>query len=699
MRSLLIAAVLAVLPLPAFAESDPNQWLETTGDPAVTSWAEQQNARSQEVLQGDPRYPKVHATALAVLSAQGRIAAPEFVGAQVFNFWQDAKHVRGVWRRTSLASYRRGKPDWETVLDVDALAKRENANWVWEGATCRPPAYDRCLIELSDAGEDATEVREFDLKTRTFVEDGFRLPTGKQTVQWLDPDTLILNRDWGPGTTTESGYGFIVKTLKRGQPLEEAAEVFRGEPGDVSAYPEVFRDGQGRQAALIIRGTDFFHDEFYLVEDGKAVRLKMPQRATVYGLLEGNLVFTIEEDWNTRGFSLQPHKAGALVAYPLGQLRVDANWMTNALTEVFAPTPRQSIEQVAVTANRVVAVINDNVRSRVISFADQGEWGWPQTELPAPENAAVRLVDAAHVGDHVFYQAEGFLTPPSLELADAATGKGRTVSSAPPAFKARNLVVEQHEVASKDGTQIPYFLVRRKDAPMDGSTPTLLYGYGGFQISRLPEYDAVLGRLWLERGGAYAVANIRGGGEFGPAWHAAAMNEKRQNAYDDFAAVAEDLIARKVTSPRRLGIYGRSNGGLLMGVAMTQHPELFNAVVIESPLLDMLRYHEMPPGASWIGEYGDPRIPEEHDWIARYSPYQALKAGVDYPLPYITTNSRDDRVNPGHARKFAARLSELGDPYLYYEDTEGGHPNGADPKANARRWAMHYIFLMQRLMD
>ncbi len=693
------AAVLVAAPVLAATET-PFEWLEQVDSERSMDWVRAENAKALPALTGDARFAPLQAEALKILSASDRIATPEFIGDQVFNFWQDATHVRGIWRRTSLASYRSADPQWETVLDLDALAAAEHANWIWKGAECRPTTHDRCLIALSNGGKDAVEIREFDLKTRTFVEGGFRLPESKQDVAWLDADTLILTRDWGPGTTTESGYGMVVKTLKRGQALHQAVEVFRGEVKDVSASPRVLRDGQGHQVVLLERATDFFHTEVSLLTDKGVVRLSLPERISIYGLLQNNLIFKTEEDWK-EGYGL--HKAGTLLATPVATLLSEGPGqpivISNQAREILVPGPRQSIDEVAVTDGRVVATVYDNVRGKVFAFRNKGEWGWEQTELPGIENAAVHLVDASDEDDQVFYTVEGFVTPTSLKLANAAAGTAETVKALPARFDASGLMVEQHEATSKDGTKIPYFIVTKKGHSHDGSNPTLLHAYGGFQLSKLPVYDPLVGKLWLERGGTYVVANIRGGGEFGPAWHEAALKADRQRAYDDYFAVAEDIIRRGLTSPRRLGAYGRSNGGLLMGVAMTQRPDLWNAVVVESPLLDMMRYHLLPAGASWIGEYGDPTVPAEAAWISAYSPFQNLKAGVKYPLAYITTSTKDDRVHPGHARKFAAMLGQLGSPYLYFENTDGGHANGADPTANARRWGMHYTYLTRRLMD
>ncbi len=664
---------------------DPHLDLEGVETPSSLAWAKAQNDKTLPVLSGDPRFAGLQADALKILATKDRIAAPNFIGRTVFNFWQDETHVRGVWRRTSLDSYKTANPQWETVLDLDALAAAEGKNWIWKGADCRPVTHDRCLVNLSNGGKDAVTVREFDLTTKSFVDPaagGFVLPESKQSIEWLDPDTLILTRNWGEGTTTDSGYGFVIKTLKRGQALDQAVEVYRGQKSDVSARPNVLRDAAGHQVVLLTRATDFFHDETYLWDGKEAKRLPVPEKASIAGLLDGKLVIRVLED----GLGA---KAGDVVAV--------APTATTAQL-IFSPGPRQSVDQVAVTDHTVVMAIYDNVRGEVATFKPSGST-WTRTALPGLANASVALGSHADEGDQVFYSVEGFTTPTTVRLADAATGASEAVKALPAQFDAKDLVVEQKSAKSKDGTAIPYFVVHKKGWKLDGQNPTLLHAYGGFNLSKLPVYDPLIGKLWLERGGVFVVANIRGGGEFGPAWHEAALKEHRQRAYDDYFSVAETLIADKATSPRHLGAYGRSNGGLLMGVALTERPDLWNAVVVESPLLDMIRYTQLPAGASWIGEYGDPAIPAERAYIEKYSPYQNLKAGVKYPLAYITTSTKDDRVHPGHARKFAARMDDLKIDHLYFENTDGGHANGADPKNNARRWALHYTYLSRQLMD
>ena len=701
LRTCSAVALAAMLSAPALAqEADPHLALEAVESPDALAWVKAQNDKTLPLLSGDSRFAGLESQALKILATKDRIARPSFVGKTVFNFWQDETHVRGVWRRTSLESYSSPDPKWETVIDLDALAKAEGQNWIWKGADCRPKTHDRCLVALSNGGKDAVTVREFDLTTKTFVKDGFVLPESKQTVEWLDPDTLILTRDWGAGTTTDSGYGMVIKTLKRGQTLDQAVEVYRGQKGDVSVRPNVLRDAGGNRVVLIEQAVDFFNSLYFELGPKGVTPLPLPKKGNVLGLLNGSLVLKTEEAWTFAGVTIP---AGSLALVRPERLRAGNDVVVSTGCNpcaILTPGPRQSIADTTVTDHRVVAVVYDNVRGSLVSLQNKGDRGGiVKTALPVVDNAAVSLVSHSDEGDQVFYTVEGFLTPTQLKLADATGTTAQTIKSLPAQFDTSNLVVEQKTAASKDGTAIPYFLVHRKDWKSDGMNPTLLHAYGGFNLSKLPAYDPLVGKLWLERGGAYAVANIRGGGEFGPAWHEAALKANRQRAYDDYFAVAEQLIADKTTSPRHLGAYGRSNGGLLMGVAMTQRPNLWNAVVVESPLLDMIRYTQLPAGASWIGEYGDPAIPAERAWIEAYSPYQQLKAGVKYPLAYVTTSTKDDRVHPGHARKFAARLDDLKIDHLYFENTDGGHANGADPKANARRWALHYTYLSRQLMD
>ena len=691
MKSLAFAFIALILaPLSAQAQANPPdhfRWLEDIDSPRSMAWVEQQNARAAARLENDPRYGTFHAEALAVLTAHDRIPTPEFRAGGVDNFWQDDAHVKGIWRHADLAAYRTAEPQWGALLDLDQLSKAEGRNWIWKGATCLKPEERLCLVRLSNGGSDAVEIREFDTATKRFVDGGFRFATGKQTLAWIDRDTLVAAREWKPGEVTTSGYAYVVKMVRRdGEPKE----VFRGRPSDVSVQPIALYGAGGRtDGVLVRRGLTFFKSEYSLLGGKDPTRIPLPLKAEYQDYVTGHLVFALKEPW--RGF-----KAGALIAYDLAELKRNAAQAKPAL--VFQPGPRQAVQDVRASNDRLVVDLLEDVKGAVDVYAlSDGRWVGRRVSLP--KDANITLVDTDDRTDQVFAEAEGFLDPTSLWLVDAATGEAAKLKQLPPRFDASKDVVEQDWATSSDGAKIPYFVVRPKAAKLDGSNPTIMYGYGGFELAKPPIYLPEMGRIWLEHGGAYVIANIRGGGEFGPAWHEAVLREKRQLAFDDFAAVARDLFRRGITSSRRLGIYGRSNGGVLMSVSMTQHPELWHAVVIESPLIDMLRYNHLSAGASWVGEYGDPDNPADRAFIARYSAYQNLKPGMSYPEPYITTNTRDDRVHPGHARKFAAKLEALGYPYLYYEQTFGGHANDADPELNARRWARHYVYLAQKLMD
>ncbi|MDY7232572.1 prolyl oligopeptidase family serine peptidase [Hyalangium rubrum] len=674
----------------SWAADDPFLWLEDVQGQKALEWVGAQNARTLAVLEKDTRFEPFRTQALELLTANDRIPKPLFRAGGVDNFWQDRQNPRGLWRHTSLDSYLSPSPEWQTVLDIDALAKAEGGNWIFKGAQCLPPEDRLCLVRLSNGGKDAAEVREFDAVSKTFLKDGFQIPEGKHSATWLDTDTLLVGRDWGGDTLTESGYPYVLKRWKRGTPLEQATEVFRGKKSDVRVGPIELRDAEGRlQAVLLTRGINFFEDEFFLLTDAAPVPLALPKKTSFQTFVAGQLIFTLQEDWGQL-------KQGAVFALELAALKANPAQLKPTL--LLQPGPRQAIESVAGTRNKLVVNVYEDVKGAT----DVYTWAkgrWSHKRLALPKNASVGIVAASSAHDRLFVESQGFLEPTTLWLADAAATTVKKAKALPARFQASTHKVEQFWTPSKDGTRVPYFVVRPKAQKPTGAAPAIVYGYGGFQVSKPPVYLPEVGKLWLEHGGVYVIANIRGGGEFGPRWHQSVLRENRQKSFDDFAAVVEDLVRRKISSPRRIGIYGRSNGGVLTSVSMTQHPELFNAVVIESPLIDMMRYTKLPAGASWVSEYGNPEVPEEAAFISKYSAYQNLKEGVRYPKPYITTNTKDDRVHPGHARKFAARLEAMGLPYLYYENTDGGHSNDADPVMNARRWALHYVYLAQQLMD
>jgi prolyl oligopeptidase len=675
------------------AAEDPYAYLEEIEGEEALAFARAENERSLPVLQGDPRYDDFYDQALAIVAATDRIPPGGFAGeGRLRGFWQDETHVRGIWRETTRGSYASASPQWRTILDLDALAEAEDANWVWDGAFCLPPQDRHCLIQLSDGGKDAAVLREFDAQTGEFVDGGFYVPEAKQDFAWLDADTLIVGTDWGEGSLTQSGYPYIAKRWARGTPLDEAKEIFRGERTDVSAGVSVLRDADGvAQGLLGYRGLDFFNTERSIQVGGEFKPLALPKRASLQGFLDGQVIFTLESDWEGTDFV-----EGDLISIDLEALKADPQTTDAAL--VLRPSMSQSIEAVTTTRGRLVVALYENVMGGLYAYAHD-EGGWSAQELPLPEGVSVSLQSAADADDALLVTVANFLTPTTQYLIDAASGARTEVRTLPARFDASAHVVEQYWATSSDGTEIPYFVVRPKDLAFDGQAPTLLYAYGGFQVSETPGYSGTVGKLWLENGGVYVVANIRGGGEFGPRWHNAGLKLNRQQVFDDFFAVSEDLIARNITSPEKLGAMGGSNGGLLMGVALTQRPELYNAIVIQVPLFDMIGYTRLGAGASWVGEYGDPAIPQERAFLETYSPYQNLRADQSYPLVYIETSTKDDRVHPGHARKAAARLKELGYDYLYYENIDGGHSAAANLIERARRSALEFTYLTQRLMD
>ncbi|MGY3238083.1 prolyl oligopeptidase [Bradyrhizobium sp. USDA 4472] len=693
--SCLMSAGLSQTLTPASVPEDPFLWLEEIEGPRALAWARTENDKTLSALQSDPRYQRFYGEALHVLQAKDRIPYVSLGRLGLENFWQDENQVRGVLRRTTLESYRTQSPRWETILDVDALAHREKKNWIYKGASCLPPEERLCLLHLSEGGKDAVFVREFDVASKTFVANGFKLPEGKQEVTWVNSDTLQIARDWGEGTMTQAGYPFVVKELKRAQSLAEAHEVFRGEQTDVGVTPFVLRDSEGRiHATGVDRGISSFEHE-YVLFGPEPIKLNLPKKATIGGIASGRLLVTLNEDWSPPS-GQNPFSAGSIISYDL------AEWKKNPLratpTLVFKPGPKQAVSRFTATRSLLILTILDNVQSKAFVYKyHQG--AWRAAPIPLPENASIGLAAASHDTEEAMFTVSSFLSPTTLWYFDAATERLETMKTTPPRFDASRLVVEQFDATSSDGTRIPYFLVRPKSARFDGSTPTLLYGYGGFQIPLTPSYVGLMGRLWLEQGNAYVVANLRGGGEFGPEWHQTAQGATKQRTWDDYIAVAEDLIRRKITSPRRLGVVGGSQGGLLVGTAITQRPELFNAAIVRVPLFDMLRFTKLGAGASWVGEYGDPTNPEQRKSLEAYSPYQSLVPGKTYPAPFILTSTKDDRVHPAHGRKAAARLAALGQPYLYYENTDGGHSAAANLIEQARRISLEYTYACRRLVD
>ncbi len=670
--------------------SDPYLWLEDVHGAAPLAWVRQQDARALEILAGDPDYRRDYDSVLVILDAEDRIPFGELDHGYVFNFWQDANNPKGVWRRTTISDYANASPNWETLIDVDKLAAAERENWVFKGAGCSP-SLARCLVALSRGGGDASVVREFDLARKSFLRDGFSLGEAKSTAGYIDDDTVLFGTDFGSGSLTTSGYPRIVKMWKRGEPITDAKTVLEGKPADVSVSPVMLRAPSG-SLAVVARAPSFFETEYYLPVAGDGwTQLPVPLSASLRGMTAGQLIFTLRKDWTTP--QARTIARGSLIAIPIKSFL--AGGKLSPAIILASPRPRVSIEEIVSGRDAVYAAIYDNVVGSIHAFRFNAEKdAWTDTRIDLPQGGATHMVSADDYGPDAQFRYESFLAPTTL-YSDAGSDHPRAIKSLPPRFDATGLSTAQHEAISADGTRIPYFVVTPAHA--GGPRPTLLYGYGGFEVSQTPWYWSIAGRLWLAKGGVIAVANIRGGGEFGPAWHDAALKTRRQRAFDDFAAVAADLEKRGITTPRHLGIMGGSNGGLLVSTVMTQHPALIGAVVCQVPLTDMLRYTKIGAGASWIGEYGDPENPEMRAAILRYSPYQNVKPGVKYPPVFFVTATSDDRVTPVHARKMAAKMIAQGHDVLFFENTDGGHAAAADHRHAAEMWALSFVYLKRQL--
>lgn len=673
--------------------SDPHAWLEDVQGEKALDWVKARNAKAEAEIAGTPAFKTLEAQIRAILDSDAKIPGVEKIGGYYYNFWKDKQHERGVWRRTTLDEYRKPEPKWETVLDLDALNKAENAKWVWHGADCLKPKYERCLIALSPGGSDADVTREFDLTTKQFVQDGFFRPEAKGGLAWIDEDTVYVFTDFGPGTLTTSGYPNIVKEWKRGTPLSAAKTVYEGKPGDM--YIAAMRDHTpGWQRDFVSRTLAFYNDELYLRgKDGTLVKIDAPNSAQKNVHKEW-LLLELREPYSAGGKTYAP---GALIATRFDDFMAGKR----EFTALFEPDEHSSLAGYTWTRDHLVLNVMQDVKNR-LSVLTPGKDGWAKSDFVGAPTIGTLGVGAVDADDSnaVWLTATDFLTPTTLSIAtvtDKSDGQQPEVlKSNPVFFDGSKDVIEQHFATSKDGTKVPYFLVRPKALAFDGKAPTLLYGYGGFEVSMTPAYSGGIGKGWLEKGGVYALANIRGGGEYGPRWHQAALKANRHKAYEDFAAIADDLVARKVTSKQHLGAMGGSNGGLLMGNMLTQYPEKFGAIVVQVPLLDMKRYSHLLAGASWMAEYGNP---DTADWefIKGFSPYHLFDPAKTYPATLFTTSTKDDRVHPGHARKMMALMEAAGKDVRYYENIEGGHGGAANNAQAAHMTALAYTFLWDQL--
>ena len=695
--ALAAALVFAAAPITAQGSDaeDPYIWLEEIQGERALAKVDQWNADTEAVLTAQAEYPLAKAWARQILDDTRQIAMPDAImGDQVTNLWRDADNPRGLWRTATLQSYLAGAPEWRTLIDVDQLGEDEGQSWVWHGANCLAPEYTRCLVSLSPGGTDADVVREFDIATGAFVEGGFTLPEAKSNVAWYDENTLFVGTDEGAGSLTDSGYPRLVKLWERGTDFAQARLIAEGEQTDISMNGFSVLDGETRYR-FVRRGPSFWTSEYALVTDnGDTVPLPLPEDAEFEAVLGGFVIGKLNSPMETSAGTEQP---GALLAWSLDDVLDGGDPQPFA---VFRPSETQAVEQVAASENKLWVKVLDNVSGKLIELTPDAT-GWTERAMDLPANSTIQIAETSGTGDTAFVTVESMLTPPTL-YAVPSEGEPVAIASEPAQFDASKFSVEQKFATSKDGTKVPYYLVRPAGA--EGPLPTLIHAYGGFRAAQTPKYltaepyrSGPLGLFWVESGNAYVLANIRGGGEYGPRWHEDALREKRQNSFDDFHAVADDLVANRLASPGRIAASGRSNGGVLVGAVANQRPDLYGAIISGSPLIDMKRYNKLLAGASWMAEYGNPDVPSDWAFMREWSPYQNMRDTPDVPAAFYYLSTLDDRVHPGHARKAAAKHEAWGQTFYYHEYREGGHSVGSDHEEDAKRAALLLAYLNREI--
>jgi prolyl oligopeptidase len=675
-------------------EKDAFLWLEEIEGPEALAFVKNENNKTLSTLKNDPHFKNIEVDIRKIALASDRVPWAYQLGKSLYNFWQDETNSRGLWRRTSFKSYESKNPKWETVIDLDTLSKKENENWVWKGASCFPPKYERCLVSLSRGGKDATIVREFDLLSKTFVKDGFVIPEAKTNAVWADSDTLYVATDFGPESITDSGYPRILKSWKRGQKINETIELFHVDKKDLAAgaYVEYTKE---KNYHFLIRDISFFEKQVWFINNTQKILLPMPNDAQFYGVHKNYILYLLRSDLAVDNLL---YKTGSVVALPINKIN-ESHKTLSFLEVIFKPTTKRFLSNLSTTKNYILLDIIDNIQGKILKVTFKAPRHWKNENIPLGKNGVASIESARNDDDLFLATYTNFLTPPSLVLGNASLNQKvlKILKKAPSRFNEKELISEQHFTKSHDGTSIPYFIVHKKSWKKNGLNPTLLTGYGGFEVSEQPYYLNSVGKVWAEKGGVYVLANIRGGGEFGATWHQTAVKENRQKVFDDFIAIAEDLINQNITSPAHLGIQGGSNGGLLVGGTFIQRPELFNAVLCEVPLLDMLRYNKLLAGASWMEEYGNPEDSKMREVIKKYSPYQNVLPNKTYPEVFFLTSTKDDRVHPGHARKMVAKMRSQGHPLFYYENTEGGHGGSANIEQRILWNSLEYTYLWRKL--
>jgi prolyl oligopeptidase len=670
------------------AQQDNYLWLEDIDGEKAMEFVNKQNKTTIDELSKEKDYHSIYDKSLSIYNSSDKIAYPTIHGKYVYNFWKNKDHERGIWRRCLLADYKSGMMRWETLLDIDELSKKDDIKWVYKGVSVLYPAYNRFLVQLSKGGGDAVIIREFDADKKQFVKNGFFIDEAKGGADYVDENTLIVSTDFGEGTMTTSGYPRQVKLWKRGTLLKDAQLIFEGQTEEVGSWGAVVRDG-AKSYSIIYRYLTTFTNQMLVRVKNKMIPLDIPQDGGFNALLKNQMILQLKSDWKVAG---KMYKSGSLLSLNFTALLAGKK----EIKVILEPNEFSSITEISMTKSRLLVNVLTNVTSQlyIYSYANAT---WSHQKVNAPDYGTISIVATDNFSDQYFFAFENFIIPSTLYSADAAKNTLISIKSLPAYFEADKYEVKQYQAMSKDGTLIPYFMVSAKNITHNSKNPTLINAYGGFEISSQPFYASTYGIAWLDKGGVFILANIRGGGEFGPRWHQEGLKEKRQNVFDDLYAVSEDLITRNITSPGHLGVEGGSNGGLLVGVAFTQRPDLYHAVVCAVPLLDMQRYNKLLAGASWMGEYGNPDMADEWEYIKKYSPYQNIKAGMTYPEVFFTTSTRDDRVHPGHARKMVAKMNDLGYKTYYYENTEGGHTGSSTNEQRAKVDALIFSYLWKKL--
>ncbi len=669
---------------------DHLNYLTDISSDRVNQFVEQENKLSLDRLTKDPRYEKTYSEILSILTAKDKLPHFYFIGSDIYDFWQDEIHVRGILRKTTVDQLNANKPDWQTVIDIDALSKSENKNWVWKGFDCLEPQNELCLVELSDGGKDAKVLREFNLKTQSFVANGFYIPESKTDATWIDQNTLYICDGTNPQTLTNSGYPTVVKKLKRGQKIENAEIVFTAEKTDVAAWLSNYNRG-GKNYFILNQAKTFYSGKRFLIsDDGKNTlqAIPMSEDAEFVQIFNDQFLFSNRSDFIIKDTVYKP---GSVFSFSLNNLSNPEYHV------VFTPSETQFFEFAVGAKNYLIVTVLDDVKKSVLKYQFKNNQ-WISDKINLGDAGNTSVMASTNDNDLIYLNFTSFLNPTEYHYLDLQHSKSlKKIMTSPIRFDSKNLVADQYKTKSSDGTMIPYFVVHKKNIKLDGANPTLLYGYGGFEIALTPHYLGATGKAWLEKGGVYVLANIRGGGEYGPDWHKAGLKENRQLVFNDFYAIAEALIAKKITSPKHLGIHGGSNGGLLTSVAFTQRPELFNAVISEVPLANMMEYHKWLSGNSWMAEYGNPDVPAEREYLLKYSPLHNLQIEKKYPEVFYVTSTKDDRVHPAHARQMVARMREQNHAVIYFENKDGGHGRAANMTEYSKLLALQFVYLFQKL--